>query len=146
MLLSQTTSTLKTMTASEEQLPKTIEDLFDMLIDSSILDAIPSTKERQFSSFSMSSTSSTHCLSSSEEYEEDSGLHKGRPRKPCTGVMLDLAMKRERNRLAAEKCRQKKQNLIETLQKECTELKSERDTLLAELQRLRAALASSSSK
>lgn len=48
--------------------------------------------------------------------------------------------KRERNRLAAERCRQRKAQLIDSLQKECDELKAERERLLAENARLMQAL------
>ena len=48
--------------------------------------------------------------------------------------------KRERNRLAAERCRQRKADLIGTLQKECDELRLERERLLADNARLLRAL------
>ena len=51
-----------------------------------------------------------------------------------------VARKRERNRLAAERCRQRKTDLISTLQKECDDLRIERERLLAENARLMAVL------
>lgn len=50
------------------------------------------------------------------------------------------ANKRERNRLAAERCRQRKADLIGTLQKECDGLRLERQRLLADNARLLRAL------
>lgn len=50
------------------------------------------------------------------------------------------ARRRERNRLAAERCRQRKTGLIETLQKECDELRQQKDQLLRENERLLRAL------
>jgi len=51
-----------------------------------------------------------------------------------------LLSKREKNRLAAERCRQRKANLIESLQVECDQLRLEREKLLAENARLLQAL------
>ena len=61
---------------------------------------------------------------------------------PATKSMpLDPASRRrERNRLAAERCRQRKTGLIETLQKECDELRRQKDQLLKENERLLRAL------
>ncbi len=50
------------------------------------------------------------------------------------------ARKRERNRLAAERCRQRRLDLISQLQLECDQLKREREQLLAENERLLRAL------
>jgi hypothetical protein len=53
---------------------------------------------------------------------------------------ISLATKRERNRLAAERCRQKKTALIETLQQECDQLRAEKEKLLEENRKLLQAL------
>ena len=45
-----------------------------------------------------------------------------------------LRIRREKNRLAAERCRARKSNLIMTLQAECDQLRCERDRLRAENQ------------
>lgn len=51
-----------------------------------------------------------------------------------------VSRKRERNRLAAERCRQRKADLIGSLQKECEELKRQKERLLEENARLLRAL------
>lgn len=48
--------------------------------------------------------------------------------------------KRERNRIAAEKCRLKKVELIASLQRECSQLKAERERLVQDNERLLRAL------
>lgn len=49
---------------------------------------------------------------------------------PTPPIKVDkVVIKRERNRLAAEKCRQKKTKLIEELQKECDQLKMDKAEL-----------------
>ena len=53
---------------------------------------------------------------------------------------VSIATKRERNRLAAERCRQKKAALIETLQQECDQLRVEKEKLLEENRKLLEAL------
>lgn len=63
------------------------------------------------------------------------------PTGSSSGASLDPASrKRERNRLAAERCRQRKTDLIDTLQKECEELRVEREKLLLENAKLLRAL------
>ena len=67
-----------------------------------------------------------------------SSSSKGRPLNPPKILIPDHSIKKsiarkEQNRIAAERCRQKKLNLINSLQQECEELKQERDKLQAEL-------------
>jgi hypothetical protein len=64
---------------------------------------------------------------------------KGRPRKLDAGngpENASVSRRRERNRLAAERCRLKKLTTISQLQGECERLRRERDILLQQLQRL----------
>lgn len=49
-------------------------------------------------------------------------------------------VKRERNRLAAERCRARKLNMISSLQEQCSRLRQERDQLMLENQRLKGIL------
>jgi hypothetical protein len=137
MLISQTNN--NTARTAQNDMLKTLDDLFDLLVDTSFLEPLPEPA---------ACTASLSCSSTEEEEEEgySEPTLKGRPRKPSSDAPLDLTMKRERNRLAAEKCRQKKQTLIQALQRECTELKSERDVLLAELDRLKKAMGNTPSQ
>lgn len=53
-------------------------------------------------------------------------------------------LKRERNRLAAERCRARKSTLISSLQDQCNRLRQERDHLISENHRLKSLLMSAS--
>jgi hypothetical protein len=62
------------------------------------------------------------------------GSGKGRPRKLAGGPEnVAVVKRRERNRLAAERCRQKKILTISALQEQCDILRQERDFLLQQL-------------
>lgn len=80
---------------------------------------------RSASTVSTTSSSSSSCYAS-----------------PATkSIPMDpAARRRERNRLAAERCRQRKTGLIETLQKECDDLRRQKEQLLKENERLLRAL------
>lgn len=62
------------------------------------------------------------------------------PAAPAELCRDPVSRKRERNRLAAERCRQRKADLIGSLQKECEELRRQRERLLEENARLLRAL------
>lgn len=59
---------------------------------------------------------------------------------PLSNVDEKVLMKRERNRLAAERCRARKVNMIDSLREECDKLKAERNSLIQENMRLRSLL------
>lgn len=59
---------------------------------------------------------------------------------PISNVDEKILMKRERNRLAAERCRARKIGMIDSLREECDKLKTERNSLMQENMRLRSLL------
>lgn len=62
------------------------------------------------------------------------------PTSYSSGHVDKAQAKRERNRLAAERCRARKLNMISSLQEQCSRLRQERDQLMLENQRLRGIL------
>lgn len=83
----------------------------------------------------VSTASSSSCYSSSPESRVAVTVPTSR------SMPLDpAARRRERNRLAAERCRQRKTGLIESLQKECDDLRRQKEQLLKENERLLRAL------
>jgi hypothetical protein len=84
---------------------------------------------------SVSTASSSSCYSSSLEPRAAGTAPASR------SMPLDpAARRRERNRLAAERCRQRKTGRIESLQKECDDLRRQKEQLLKENERLLRAL------
>lgn len=86
-----------------------------------------------------------YCESSYERDSKDNlPAARSRPKLAKAAAVIGeddaLSLRREKNRLAAERCRQKKTMLIETLQQECDELRLEKERLLMENARLLKAL------
>jgi hypothetical protein len=123
-----------------------LDNLFDLLIDPNLLlecqgnqsklQQPQASLERPAPSFSNESKIFVSSIGT--------GNSKGRPRKqdPPSALVTDPVAKksvarREQNRVAAERCRQKKLDLISSLQLECEALRRERDNLQAELIRLK---------
>lgn len=79
-----------------------------------------------------------HASTSTDVRKETSGSRQTRKSDPVTA-------RRERNRLAAERCRARKSTLITSLQAECELLRRERDKLKSENQVLMELLSKSSS-
>jgi hypothetical protein len=142
-------SSLSSMPANDlPEVSSNLDNLFDQFIDTDlVLDyscpasppkpSLPPFKSQPLYSFCSEAKSS---FVSSIGH----GNGKGRPRKKdmSNSLILDSSAKknlarREQNRIAAERCRQKKIDLISSLQRECEDLRRERDLLQSELSLLR---------
>lgn len=109
-----------------------LDALFNMFIDNSTLvGSLPHSDCSSSSQPLIQTSSDDDSLSS---YSSNNSLNT----RPASISSDALALKRERNRKAAERCRLKKLNTIAALQKECEQLRLERDMLLAEVKAYRA--------
>ena len=124
-----------------------LDNLFDLLIDTNgLLDYSCQVNQpkRQPPTCSLSKISFSNESNKMFVSSVGNGNSKGRPRKPvpprtlvADPVVKKSLARREQNRVAAERCRQKKVDLITALQRECETLRQERDDLQAELIRLK---------
>lgn len=123
--------------------PPTYEDVMDFFIDHDSSSALSDTATREFfpSSPTLSTSSAGSPVMSQTSFGSGSPLTLGRKTSTAPSHGVDKALtKRERNRLAAERCRARKANLINSLQSECDGLRAEREALLRENQILRELL------
>lgn len=117
---------------SDSTSAQSIDELFNILIDNSVISDVPSVSD----SFPILNTLISGNVQTTRDIS--AAITKGRPRKGLSEVSQNVLHRRERNRLAAERCRQKKMETISILQLECESLRAEREALLAEIERLKS--------
>lgn len=124
-----------------------VEEILDFFVDpsnpSKLLMSRSGAGAASFCSLPMSAASS-QSISSSRSLSAcapAAPVVRKRPLQPCEDEKVSL--KRERNRLAAERCRARRVQLISALQAECDDLRVERDRLQRENKMLLDMLAKS---